>query len=98
MPGAGRITVQTQFCDNDVCLVVEDTGPGINKEVLDKIFVPFFTTKDIGHGTGLGLPLVHGIVTEHGGLIDVESKIGKGTRFEIRLPVNNEPQKIKETD
>jgi signal transduction histidine kinase len=98
MPGAGRITIQTQFCDNNVCLVVEDTGPGINKEVLDKIFVPFFTTKDIGHGTGLGLSVVHGIVTEHGGLIDVESKIGKGTRFEIRLPVNNEPQKIKETD
>ena len=97
MSGAGRITVQTQFCDHDVCLVVEDTGPGMNKEVLDKIFVPFYTTKDVGHGTGLGLPVVHGIVTAHGGLINVESKIGQGTRFEIRLPVK-EPQKIKETD
>ena len=76
---------------------MEDTGPGINKEALDKIFVPFFTTKDIGHGTGLGLSVVHGIITEHGGSIDVESAIGKGTRFEIRLPVN-EPQKIKETN
>jgi len=85
--GAGTITVQTKLCDNNVCLGVEDTGCGMNKDVLDKIFVPFFTTKDVGHGTGLGLPVVHGIVSAHGGLINVESKIGKGTRFEIKLPV-----------
>ena len=97
MSGAGRITVQTQFYDHNVCLVVEDTGPGMNKEVLDKIFVPFFTMKDIGHGTGLGLPVVHGIVTAHGGSINVESKIGRGTRFEIRLPIR-EQQDIKETN
>ena len=95
--GAGEITVQTQFNDHNVFLVVEDTGPGMDKEILDKIFVPFFTTKDVGHGTGLGLPVVHGIVAAHGGLINVESKIGKGTRFEIRLPVK-EPPKIKESD
>lgn len=87
MSGAGRLTVQTQFCDQNVCLIAEDTGPGINEDVLDKIFVPFFTTKDVGHGTGLGLPVVHGIIAAHGGLINVESKIGQGTRFEIRLPV-----------
>jgi len=86
--GAGRITIQTQFYDHNICLVVEDTGPGMNKEVLDKIFVPFFTTKDIGQGTGLGLPVVHGIVTAHGGSINVESKVGRGTRFEIRLPIS----------
>ena len=97
MSRAGRLTVQTQFCDHNVCLIVEDTGPGMNEDVLDKIFVPFFTTKDVGHGTGLGLPVVHGIVAAHGGLINVESKIGKGTRFEIRLPVK-EPPKIKESD
>jgi two-component system NtrC family sensor kinase len=95
--GAGRITVQTQFYDHNVYLVVEDTGPGMNKEVLDKIFVPFFTTKDIGHGTGLGLPVVHGIVTAHGGTIKVESKVGRGTRFEIQLPIREE-QDIKETN
>jgi len=87
MPGTGKITVQTRFCDHNVYLIVEDTGIGMSKEVLDKIFVPFFTTKDVGHGTGLGLPVVYGIVTAHGGTIDVKSKPGCGTRFEIQLPV-----------
>jgi len=87
MPGAGKITVQTRFCDHNVCLCVEDTGTGMSKEVLDKIFVPFFTTKDVGHGTGLGLPVVYGIVTAHGGSIKVDSKPGCGARFEIQLPV-----------
>ncbi|TET34095.1 MAG: HAMP domain-containing histidine kinase, partial [Planctomycetota bacterium] len=60
---------------------------GMSKEVLDKIFIPFFTTKDVGHGTGLGLPVVYGIVTAHGGSINVKSEPGYGTRFEIQLPV-----------
>jgi two-component system NtrC family sensor kinase len=81
----GRITIRTESHDTEVCLIVEDTGPGMSKEVLDRIFVPFFTTKDIGHGTGLGLPVVHGIVAGHGGSIHVESKVGYGARFEIRL-------------
>jgi len=85
--GAGRITVETRFFDNSVYLVVADTGTGMSKQVLEKIFVPFFTTKDVGQGTGLGLPVVHGIVTAHSGSIDVESKEGHGTRFEIRLPI-----------
>jgi two-component system NtrC family sensor kinase len=87
MSGAGRITVRTRSCDHDVLLIVEDTGPGMSKEVLEKIFVPFFTTKDVGQGTGLGLPVVHGIVTAHGGSIEVDSELGRGSRFEIRLPV-----------
>ena len=87
IPGSGRITVETRFCDNSVCLIVADTGIGMSKQILEKIFVPFFTTKDVGRGTGLGLPVVHGIVTAHGGSINVESEEGRGTCFEIRLPV-----------
>ena len=67
MSGAGRITVRTGFCDSNVRLVVQDTGAGMSKDVLEKIFVPFFTTKDVGQGTGLGLPVIHGIVTAHRG-------------------------------
>ena len=88
MSGPGRITVQTQVVDHHVHLLVQDTGPGMTHEVLDKIFVPFFTTKDIGQGTGLGLPVVHGIVTAHGGTIHVESTVGKGTQFAIHLPTH----------
>ena len=96
MPGAGKITVQTRFCDHNVLLSVEDTGTGMSKEVLDKIFIPFFTTKDVGHGTGLGLPVVYGIVTAHGGSINVKSEPGCGTRFEIQLPVA-EPDNTEES-
>jgi len=95
--GTGRITVETRFCDSSVHLVVADTGAGMTEEVLEQIFVPFFTTKDVGQGTGLGLPVIHGIVTAHGGSIDVESSVGHGTRFEIRLPIG-EPQDTEEND
>jgi len=87
MPEGGTLTVRTRLCDHNVSLVVEDTGIGMSEDVLQQVFVPFFTTKDVGQGTGLGLPVVHGIVTSHGGTIRVESKAGRGTRFEIRLPV-----------
>ncbi|MBN1804591.1 MAG: hypothetical protein JW837_05025 [Sedimentisphaerales bacterium] len=90
MPGTGKITVQTRFSGHNVYLIVEDTGTGMSKEVLDKIFIPFFTTKDVGHGTGLGLPVVYGIVTAHGGTINVKSKLGCGTRFEIQFPATGQ--------
>jgi signal transduction histidine kinase len=60
-----------------------------------QIFLPFFTTKEVGQGTGLGLPVVHGIVTSHRGSINVDSKVGQGTRFEIQLPIA-EPKGEKE--
>ncbi|RPH49821.1 MAG: response regulator [Desulfobacteraceae bacterium] len=69
-----------------VKLTVRDSGHGIEKSILDKIFEPYFTTKEPGKGTGLGLSLVHGIVQIHGGFITVDSSIGKGTAFSVYLP------------
>jgi len=90
MPKGGRLKIQTLHGRDYLSLIIEDTGMGMAEEVLKKIFTPFFTTKDVGQGTGLGLPVVHGIVTSHGGSIKVESKVGSGTRFEIQLPVKQE--------
>lgn len=88
MPEGGRLTIRTMASNSHVSLIVEDTGTGMTKEVLQQIFIPFFTTKEIGEGTGLGLPVVHGIVTAHGGSIKVDSEVGHGSRFEILLPVS----------
>ncbi len=87
MPEGGRLTVITRAGEGHVSLVVEDTGTGMSEDVLGKVFTPFFTTKDVGEGTGLGLSVVHGIVTSHGGSIEVESELGRSTRFEVLLPV-----------
>jgi PAS domain S-box-containing protein len=82
-----------------VRLTVGDTGTGIEAAVIDRIFDPFFTTKQTGEGTGLGLSVVHGIVTDLGGAIRVETACGKGTTFEIWLPVAGEiPAPAAETD
>ena len=86
MPGGGRLTIKTGVRGDHVFLIVEDTGPGMTKEVMGRIFTPFFTTKDVGQGTGLGLSVTHGIVTSHGGSIQVRSEVGQGTQFEIALP------------
>lgn len=88
----GSLTVETFADDSQVSLVVEDTGTGMTEEVKARLFTPFFTTKEVGQGTGLGLAVVHGIVTSHGGAINVESKIGQGTRFEINLPMMEPPE------
>ncbi len=76
--GPGSKSVELEFKDN---------GPGISEENIEKIFDPFFTTKDVGHGTGLGLAISYGVVKAHKGTISVESELGKGTIFVVRLPV-----------
>jgi signal transduction histidine kinase len=67
-----------------------DTGHGISEQDIEKLFNPFFTTKEPGHGTGLGLAISYGIVKEHKGAVSVESQVGKGTTFVVRLPVTAE--------
>jgi len=76
---------------NYVELVVSDTGCGMSAEVLERIFDPFYTTKELGEGTGMGLSMVHGIVTDHNGFLHAESKVGVGSTFHIILPLTLEP-------
>jgi len=87
MPRGGELTIKTTLKDSYVSLMVIDTGVGMDEETKKKIFMPFFTTKDIGEGTGIGLSVVHGIVTSHGGKITFHSELNKGSSFEVQLPV-----------
>jgi two-component system NtrC family sensor kinase len=86
-PAGGRIAISTEQTGDFVALTVADTGAGMTLEVLKQAFIPFFTTKPIGEGTGLGLSVVHGIVTAHGGRIEAESEPQKGSRFRVLLPI-----------
>ncbi|MBC8131675.1 MAG: HAMP domain-containing protein [Deltaproteobacteria bacterium] len=85
-PGGGTVRVAAATDAQIVEVTVSDDGPGIAPELLPRIFDPFFTTKDVGEGSGLGLSIVHGIIERHGGKIAVESVVGQGTLFRIRLP------------
>jgi signal transduction histidine kinase len=87
----GKVTLSTGVEGSQVWIRVEDTGSGIREENLSRIFDPFFTTKPVGEGTGLGLSVSYAIVLKHGGQIDVESEIGVGTRFTVRLPIRHTP-------
>jgi signal transduction histidine kinase len=86
MPNGGKLTIVTRKRKGEVSLTVKDTGHGITTEVRKKIFEPFFSTKPVGQGTGLGLSVVQGIVTAHHGKITVTSVVGKGTKFELIFP------------
>lgn len=87
MPRGGTLTIKTTSKGDFVKLRVIDTGTGMSKETKARLFEPFFTTKPLGHGTGLGLSVVHGIVESHGGRITVKSEEQKGSVFEISLPI-----------
>jgi two-component system NtrC family sensor kinase len=87
MPNGGRLTLRSSAVDTEVKIDVQDTGCGIPKENMFKLFTPFFTTKEKGKGVGLGLAVVHGIIQRHKGRIKVQSEIGKGTTFSVYLGV-----------
>jgi two-component system, NtrC family, sensor kinase len=89
MPGGGKLTICTLASEGMLFIDVLDTGIGIASENITKIYDPFFTTKGVGQGTGLGLAVSYGIIQEHKGRIFVESKPGQGTRFRIKLPSVN---------
>ncbi|HJQ84770.1 MAG TPA: ATP-binding protein [Candidatus Binatia bacterium] len=91
MPDRGNLWITTRVEDGAAVVTIRDDGPGIPPETIGRIFDPFFTTKDVGGGTGLGLAISHGIVTAHGGRIDVESPPGSGATFRIVLPLVTAP-------
>ncbi len=101
MPQGGRLLFTTRWVRIDeayvrqhaearpgwfVCLTVRDNGSGIDRKILGRVFEPFFSTKEVGHGTGLGLSTVHGIVKQHQGWVELSSEVGKGTTFKIYFP------------
>jgi len=98
MEGNGKLDLTTRFDPEDHFIEVEfkDTGHGIAKENMERIFDPFFTTKDTGRGVGLGLAISFGIIKEHNGTISVESEVGKGTTFVVRLPVTKDEEGVKD--
>jgi PAS domain S-box-containing protein len=84
---AGRIRISSRNINGEMLIEVADNGTGIAPEHLPRLFDPFFTTKPVGEGTGLGLSISHGIITGHGGRIEVNSRLGEGTTFRLFLPV-----------
>lgn len=91
MEARGSIVLRTAYDDTSITITVRDTGSGIPPENLGRIFEPFFTTKAVGKGTGLGLSMSYSIVQKHGGRIEVESELGKGSTFRVILPRQTTP-------
>ncbi len=106
MPGGGHLTIHTKRVElaespdgvfgklvpgDYVVMSIKDTGVGMDEKILEHLFEPFFTTKDVNQGTGLGLATVYGVIKQHGGNIQVDSRPGQGTSFRVYLPVLTEP-------
>jgi len=85
----GVIKIKTMREGDEIVVRIGDSGKGIPPENLSRIFEPFFTTKEVGKGTGLGLSISYDIIKRHGGVMKVESEVGVGTTFTIRLPLNH---------
>lgn len=84
---SGDVWIRTDAEEGHVAIEIRDNGVGIPAENLERIFDPFFTTREVGEGTGLGLSVSYGIVEQHGGTIEVESEVGAGSAFRVRLPM-----------
>jgi len=95
MPDGGVLRIASTRQNKSVLVEVSDSGAGIPPDDIPKIFEPFFTTKEVGKGTGLGLAVCYGILTEHGGSLDVQSTIGVGTTFTITLPAINKDGELR---
>ena len=97
MPDGGELTVTAKpYSQEFIRIEVKDTGVGIKAEDLQKIFDPFFTTKGVGRGTGLGLSVTYTIVKEHGGYIEVDSEVGKGSTFYVYLPIGKDKTEVED--
>jgi PAS domain S-box-containing protein len=95
MPKGGTLRIEAAAEEDEVVVKIADTGTGIQPQHLPHVFDPFFTTKGIGKGTGLGLSISYAIINEHEGHIAVDSEVGKGTRFTIRIPADLDLRKLK---
>jgi signal transduction histidine kinase len=83
----GTINIRIKKAEKDVIIEFEDSGSGMNKEQTEKIFEPFYTTKPVGEGSGMGMSISYKVIQNHQGTITIESEVGKGTTFKIRLPI-----------
>jgi signal transduction histidine kinase len=96
IPDHGEVSISTRLDEDSVIVAISDSGSGIPEDQLSRIFDPFFTTKPVGEGTGLGLSISYGIIERHRGTIKVESQVGAGTTFTVRIPIRQNESDLSE--